>query len=285
MINEHRIMVAVSGGGYDHLLRLEVGGGSHGTSTPYFSMTGSLFSCRTKEVLLDAAECDLQDLWDSELLNTAVVQSKLDADAYSPEWTSDDKLEWLSDVEEWVDAPDGIEWGIENVAGGQMCDRWELLIPDRPPHPNASFDSRTTPDDEHQVLWLIEPDQYGYLLDLWNQHPLKRLGDPEYIDVPQWVVEMAKHSLSLEQAFLRWWWKFQFPEKYERELAKYRDCLLYRYRDATRIDGTWNEARDVLSTLIMRRGYPFAVVDQETEMTLWRALQGWWQQEFQPEVK
>lgn len=181
-------------------------------------MTGTGFSCRTKETLMDEAEESLQQTLDDELQDASVASHKLAKTIREVEWTDEEKLEWLGDVEEWVDAPDGIEWGIVLTSAGQMCDRWELMIPDRTPtplHPNATFDGRWTPEECVDVLWLIKPEQYGELIDMWHTHHLQgtSLKEGESFETPQWVKDLAANSLTLKQAFTRWWFDCNFDKK------------------------------------------------------------------------
>jgi hypothetical protein len=190
----------------------------------YFSMCGSIYSIRTRDALLEFAKESLDDMWNDDLRNMTVVADKIAAMGVEPEW-SDYELEGMLAVDEWFIAPDGVEWGVECIGGGQCVDAWERYIPGRSTIERDGPDTRLRPDEFIQVDWVIEPEQYGALIDLWRAHHLKRIGDEGYIVTPQWVVDLANKSISLEQAAARWWWKFEFPQLYFGDPAEYKLML------------------------------------------------------------
>lgn len=225
-LNSRSIIVATMGGdsAYEHILRLETNDGMSEQSR-YFSVSGSIFSARTREALMEFAAESLDDMWDDDLRNTNIVARKLAFMGVEPEWEDYELEDMLGDVEAWVDAPDGVEWGLEHVCGGQCVDIWERFIPDREIVECDGYDGRLKPDVDLEINWVIEPNQYGALIDLWRAHHLKRPNEVGYIVTPQWVIELSEQSLSLEQAFARWWWEFQFDWLYFGAKEDYQSAL------------------------------------------------------------
>lgn len=279
MRGEHRIMVGAMGSRYEQLLRLEVSDEGSGPNNRYFSMTGTGFSCRTKEALMDGAEESLQELMDEETSKLSpFVQQRIKTGAEA-DFTEAEKLEWLGDVEEWVTAPDGIEWGIEHSSGGQNCDRWELMIPHRTPAP-LDPDTRWTPEEGVDVLWFIGYEQYGQLLDLWHAHHLQgtSLNKGEPFETPQWAKDLATEALTLEQAFLRWWWVFQFAEDYTSDEQALRDVVedvLLNYKAQEGIKAPWSVVKTALEAYLDEAGRPFDTDGEEAEAAFWQGLE-WW---------